>query len=63
MDHATRDNAAPEGHAWDEAPPVLYRLHGPHGGAPWFAWQQHLRPATAEEATAYEAQSARARRN
>lgn len=42
-------------HAWDEAPPVLYRLYGAGQTRPWFAWERHLRPATAAEAATYEA--------
>lgn len=39
--------------AWDECPPVLYKLASPHGGQPWFAWERDLRPATDAEAAAY----------
>lgn len=42
-------------HAWDEAPPVLYRLYGPGQNRPWFAWERDLRPATEAEVAAYEA--------
>lgn len=44
--------------AWDAEPPVLYRLAGATDPKPWIAWEQHLRPATAAEAAAYEADAA-----
>lgn len=48
-------------HAYDEQPPILYRLYGPRGGKPWIAWHKHLRPATPAEVAAYEADSASGR--
>ena len=43
-------------HAWDSEPPVLYRLAGAADPRPWIAWERHLRPATAAEIAAYEAE-------
>ena len=50
-------------YAWDDPPPALYKLAGPHGGEPWMAWKRHLRRATDDEIAAYcEAEAAVARR-
>lgn len=46
-------------YAWDRELPVLYKLAGVGDPRPWIAWERHLRPATAEEAAAYEADGAR----
>lgn len=42
--------------AWDECPPVLYKLAGATDERPWFAWERDLRPATAAEAAVYKTQ-------
>lgn len=41
--------------SWEDPPPILYKLAGPRGGAPWLAWHHHLREANETEQAAYEA--------